>query len=114
MAKWRDLDDVIGLPAGETFEIDVKYASLRRVLDLALAQASGGKGKERHANGLPFDCQPMLEIGRMVGVGFCLGQAMKKAQESSRMQPDAAKRELLGAINYLAGAYLLLEENGPT
>jgi hypothetical protein len=52
----------------------------------------------------------MLEIGRMVGHGFCLGQAIKKAQEASRMEPDAAKRELLGAINYLAGAYLLLEE----
>lgn len=95
-------------------EGDVKYASLRRVLALALEQASSGKGAQRHAMGLPFDCQPMLEIGRMVGVGFCLGQAMKKAQESSRMQPDAAKRELLGAINYLAGAYLLLEENEPT
>lgn len=106
MAKWRDLDEV--------FEVDVKYASLRRVLDLALEQASGGKGAERHASGLPFDCQPMLEIGRMVGIGFCLGQAMKKAQESSRMQPDAAKRELLGAINYLAGAYLLLEEKDQT
>ena len=95
-------------------ENDVKYASLRRVLDLALEQASRGKGAERHAMDLPFDCQPMLEIGRMVGVGFCLGQAMKKAQESSRMQPDAAKRELLGAINYLAGAYLLLEEKDQT
>jgi hypothetical protein len=70
-----------------------------------------GKGAERHADGKPFDCQPMMEIGRMVGIGFTLGQAMKKAQEASRMDNDAAKRELLGAINYLAGAYLLLEEN---
>jgi hypothetical protein len=86
------------------------YAPLRRALDLALEQAAEGKGKERHANDKPFDQQPMMEIGRMVGHGFCLGQAIKKAQESSRMEPDAAKRELLGAINYLAGAYLLLEE----
>lgn len=86
------------------------YQPLRRVLDLALDQSANGKGKERHANDKPFDRQPMLEIGRMVGHGFCLGQAIKKAQEASRMEPDAAQRELLGAINYLAGAYLLLEE----
>lgn len=86
------------------------YYSLRYVLKMALEQASVGKGKERHANDKPFDRQPMMEIGRMVGPGFCLGQAIKKAQEASRMEPDAAQRELLGAINYLAGAYLLLEE----
>jgi hypothetical protein len=28
------------------------------------------------------------------------------------MEPEAAKREILGAINYLAGAYLLLDEQG--
>ena len=89
---------------------DDGYQSLNRVLDLALDQSANGKGKERHANDKPFDRQPMLEIGRMVGPGFCLGQAIKKAQEASRMEPDAAQRELLGAINYLAGAYLLLEE----
>lgn len=86
------------------------YAPLRHVFQLALEQAAEGKGKERHATDKTFDRQPMLEIGRMVGHGFCLGQAIKKAQEASRMEPDAAKRELLGAINYLAGAYLLLEE----
>jgi len=108
MAKWEDMPDD-------------GYQPLRRVLDLALDQSANGKGKERHANDKPFDRQPMLEIGRMVGHpmleigrmvghGFCLGQAIKKAQEASRMEPDAAQRELLGAINYLAGAYLLLEE----
>jgi hypothetical protein len=98
----------------DPFEIDVRYASLHRVLMLALEQASSGKGAERHGQDKPFDAQPMLEIGRMVGAGFCLGQAMKKAQEASRMDRAAAKRELLGAINYLAGAYLLLEENDAT
>ena len=90
------------------------YADLRRVLDMAYLQTAEGKGKERHATDKPFSEQPMLEISRMVGVGFCLGQAIKKAQEASRMPPDAAKREILGAINYLAGAYLVLEESGPT
>jgi hypothetical protein len=100
MAKW-------------TFVADDPYLPLSRVLDLALAQASSGKGAERHGNGKPFDQQPMMEISRMLGspVG-CFYQAMKKTQEASRMEPEAAKREILGAINYLAGAYLLLDEQG--
>ena len=87
------------------------YADFKRVLDLALEQASSGKGAERHGGKKPFMDQPMMEISRMLNSpAGCMYQAMKKTQEASRMQPDAAKRELLGAINYLAGAYLLLEE----
>jgi hypothetical protein len=87
------------------------YAPLRRVLDLALDQASNGKGAERHGQGQPFDEQPMMEISRMIGgPAGCFYQAMKKTQEASRMEPEAAKREILGAINYLAGAYLILEK----
>lgn len=89
---------------------DDGYDNLRRVLSLAVDQAATGKGKERHANGKPFDRQPLLEIGRMVGLGYPLGQAMKKSQEAMRLPPDRAKAELLGAINYLAAAYLLFEE----
>lgn len=88
------------------------YADLRQVLMHALEQASGGKGAQRHGQGKPFDRQPMLEISRMLNgspIG-CMYQAIKKTQEASRMEPDAAKREILGAINYLAGAYLLLDE----
>lgn len=92
-----------------TLSPDDGYDSLRHVLALALEQASVGKGKERHANGKAFDRQPIMEIGRMVGSGYPLGQAMKKAQESTRLPPDRAKAELLGAINYLAAAYLLLD-----
>lgn len=88
--------------------VDDGYDCLRHVLAMALEQANAGKGKERHANGKPFDRQPIMEIGRMVGSGYPLGQAMKKAQESTRLPPDRAKAELLGAINYLAAAYLLL------
>lgn len=88
------------------------YECLAEVLDCALMQAASGKGAERHAGGHPFAKQPMQEITRMVGVGFPLGQAMKKSQEAgtmaSRGQTDAARRELLGAINYLAGAVLAL------
>ena len=98
MAKW-----------GPVVPADDGYDSLRGVLKLAIDQASVGKGKERHANGKPFDRQPIMEIGRMVGSGYPLGQAMKKAQESMRLPPDRAKAELLGAINYLAAAYMLLD-----
>lgn len=92
------------------------YFDLGRVLGLALEQASGGKGAQRHGQGKPFAKQPMLEISRMLNgspIG-CMYQAIKKTQEASRMDVDAAQRELLGAINYLAGAYLLLEESAST
>lgn len=88
------------------------YECLADILDAALMQAAEGKGAERHAGSRPFATQPMQEITRMVGIGFPLGQAMKKAQEAgtmaSRGQTDAARRELLGAINYLAGAVLAI------
>jgi hypothetical protein len=87
------------------------YNDLFIVLQQALWQAQDGKGAVRHGNGLSFMEQPALTITRAVGLGFPLGQAMKKIQESQRMDTDAAKRELLGAINYLAAAVLFLDEN---
>ena len=86
------------------------YNDLFVVLQQALWQAQDGKGSERHGNGQPFTEQPALTITRAVGIGFPLGQAMKKIQESQRMDTDAAKRELLGAINYLAAAILFLDD----
>jgi hypothetical protein len=87
------------------------YEELAEVLGEAIGQAQHGKGKERHADGKPFLRQPMLEIGRMVGPGYMLGQAMKKAQEAARLPgKDKKIAELLGAINYLAGCVLLLRE----
>jgi len=87
-----------------------EYSDLFEVLREALEQAQEGKGAVRHGNGLSFFEQPALTITRAVGLGFPLGQAMKKIQECQRMEPDAAKRELLGAINYLAVAILSLEK----
>lgn len=90
------------------------YAGLSRALDAAYNQAATGKGKERHANGKPFERQPIMEIARMVGPGYQLGQAMKKSQEAAgmlnRQQLEQAQAELLGAINYLAACWLLIEE----
>lgn len=86
------------------------YTTLRDILDEAYDQAATGKGKERHANDRPWSAQPIAEIGRMVGVGFNLGQAMKKLQEASRMEGETAVRELLGAIVYAASAIMLIRD----
>lgn len=127
MAKWKehkevknfwDLqdEDELQREEDEAFIDSTPYFELARVLGLALQQASKGKGAERHAQGQRFENQPMMEISRMLNgspIG-CMYQAIKKTQEASRMDVDAAQRELLGAINYLAGAYLLLEESAST
>lgn len=91
------------------------YGTLHRELMEAYEQSAYGKGKERHANGRPFDRQPILENGRMFGPGFTAGQAAKKAQEAlgmlKREQKDAAIAELHGAIVYLAATAALIRES---
>jgi hypothetical protein len=86
------------------------YDELADVLVEALNQAQSGKGKERHATDKPFTQQPIMTIQGLVGRGYALGQAIKKTQESQRLDDDAAKRELLGAINYLAAAVLSYDD----
>lgn len=86
------------------------YDALGAVLRRAFEQASSGKGAQRHASGgAAFDEQPMQWIANAVGPGFLLGQVMKKVHESQGLSRDAAVCELLGAINYLAGAIIHLE-----
>jgi hypothetical protein len=105
------LDDVDeGTEEFRSVFVKPEYSDLFEVLREALEEAQEGKGAVRHGNGLPFSDQHVMTITRAVGLGFPLGQAMKKIQESQRMDPDAAKRELLGAINYLAAAILFLEK----
>lgn len=89
------------------------YESLAAVLHAAFGQAAFGKGKERHAQPVPFDAQPMLKLIDLYGAGFALGQAAKKMQESQRLPRDRAKAELLGAINYIAGAIIALDNTEP-
>ncbi len=86
------------------------YDQLAEVLGRAFDQASVGKGKERHADGKPFDSQPMQHLIDLYGPGFALGQAAKKSQESQRL-PTTERQvtELLGAIVYLAGAVIAIE-----
>ncbi len=90
------------------------YLPLNYELTQAREQAMHGKGKERHANNKPFDRQPIAEVGRIVGIGFNTGQAMKKAGEATQMhqrgENEKAIHELQGAIVYLASAIMLLRE----
>ncbi len=105
----RTVITVVHKTGTDLFDID-GYESLASVLIRAYDQAAKGKGAERHAQGLSFDEQPMQQLIRLYGVGFALGQAAKKAQEAQRL-PTVERQvaELLGAINYLAGAVIALE-----
>lgn len=94
-----------------TGAIKLNYTTLQDVLDRAWQQAASGKGAERHGQDLPFTSQPMQTISDLLNTqNGMLYQAMKKIQESTRMDRDAAVRELLGAINYVAGAIIWLEK----
>ena len=80
---------------------------LQEAFDAVIAQVTTGKG-QRHGGGeQPFFEQPWFSTTQQVGIGFPLGQAMKKLGESSS-KPDAEsfETELLGAIAYAAMAYL--------
>lgn len=92
------------------------YDSLRAIYAQALEQAQGGKGLERHANGLPFDQQPICQGGRRFGVGCLVYQAWKKSHETPALLTmdngkERAVRELLGVINYAAAAIIVLQED---
>lgn len=97
---------------------DDPYALLKQELDSALKQASGGKGKERHAKeGQNFEDQVMCEVQRLLMDHPCGGlayQVIKKTIESGRLLNekgvDSAKKEVYGAINYLGGMNIIYEE----
>lgn len=92
-------------------DVPAAYEKLADVLNRALLQASQGKGRERHASGdTPFEEQPMATINRQLGSvhGF-IYQAHKKSLEAMRLPAGRDVAELLGAINYLAGAVIALE-----
>lgn len=86
------------------------YDRLMSILMDAFEQASAGKGAERHGFGLNFEDQDMIEVTNRVGLGFPLGQAIKKLSEGKRLDRAKAKREFLGAIVYIAGAILWMDQ----
>lgn len=111
---------------GTSFTATKEYTSLFKVLVEAYEQAAVGKGAERHANALPYESQPMQVISGLLHSSEGLSwQAIKKVQEAHGIlskavragDPEAVKaakafhrKEMLGAINYLAGA-LIFESN---
>lgn len=112
MLMFQLLDDNAKLHQPERAMNAPGYEHLAAVLKDAYAQAAFGKGKERHANDLPFDHQPMQAISRLLGnpTGMTY-QVCKKVVEAMNMKDHAARRrELLGAIVYLAGV-IVYEDN---
>lgn len=89
------------------------YLCLEAVLREAYDQAAVGKGAVRHADGKPFDQQPMQRINDRTGPGFTLGQALKKVEEAIDLPYENKVHELLGAINYIAGSIIWLRNNPP-
>lgn len=99
------------LMTNQETKIQLDYESLANVLSSAWEQAAIGKGAQRHGQSMPFDEQPMQQISNLLNTDLgMLYQAMKKLQESSRMDKEAAIKERLGAINYIAGSIIFLEK----
>lgn len=92
----------------------VGYEKLQEVLKRAYDQAANGKGKERHSsnNTIPFHEQRMQSISDLIkspkGMEF---QIIKKITEGLEMEEtERTTKELLGAINYIAGIIIFLEK----
>ena len=88
------------------------YERLVAVLRDAHDQAALGKGKDRHARGQPFHEQRMQQISTLLGSADGMAfQAVKKLTEGlGLLDPKARRAELLGAINYIAGIVIYLDE----
>ena len=93
-------------------EVPKGYESLWNVLIAALDQAATGKGKERHANNDAFEDQLMCYLAAQLGVSGPVFQVCKKAIEACRLPYPQNVYELLGAINYAAGAVIECERTG--
>ena len=87
------------------------YLPLLRTFLGALEQAAYGKGRERHANDLPFTEQPILTMARMLGSDAGLAQQVIKKTIEARSLPSKTARinELRGTLVY-AAAMILFEE----
>lgn len=87
------------------------YLPLLRTFLGALEQAAYGKGRERHANDLPFTEQPILTMARMLDNDAGLAQQVIKKTIEARSLPSKTARinELRGTLVY-AAAMILFEE----
>lgn len=100
-------------PNAEMINVLSGYEALGAILALALDQAQNGKGNERHqVGGASFTEQPICELTRFYGLAYPFGQAAKKTHEVGQLKSTKAKQaEILGAINYLAAAYIVVSED---
>lgn len=87
------------------------YLPLLRTFLGALEQAAYGKGRERHANDLPFVEQPILTMAHMLDSDAGLAQQVIKKTVEARSLPTKKARinELRGTLVY-AAAMILFEE----
>jgi hypothetical protein len=91
--------------------VEKGYEPLANTLIQALNQSQYGKGKQCHANGLPFLQQPIMTRAREVGEGGLAFQSMKKILEAFHCKDDSrAVEDMLGAIVYVAAQVLLRYE----
>ncbi len=80
---------------------------LQQVFDMAILQATKGKGERHGGDTTPFLEQPWVHYSKMHGRGFLTGQAAKKLEEAaSTREGEAFVQEALGAIVYIAMAVL--------
>jgi len=99
--------------------LDVRgYDILADILKRAYNQAARGKGVQRHGDGNPWHEQDIIRIGRQAGIGFNIGQAIKKLSEARGMlergENAAAQAEMLGAIVYAASAVYVAQTSTVT
>lgn len=87
------------------------YELLAAILDEALQQAQAGKGRARHGfSGASFEEQTIVVLNEKLGsIHGQVYQAAKKSIEATQLQPRRARRDLLGAINYLAAAIIQVD-----
>jgi hypothetical protein len=92
------------------------YLPLLRTFLGALEQAAYGKGRERHANDLPFVEQPILTMARMLDSDAGLAQQVIKKTVEARSLPTKKARvnELRGTLVYAAAMILFEEMYGHT
>lgn len=90
------------------------YMPLLRTFLGALEQAAYGKGRERHANDLPFVEQPILTMARMLDSDAGLAQQVIEKTIEARSLPTKQARinELRGTLVYSAAMILFEEMNG--
>lgn len=89
------------------------YTSLYKALMAAYRRAAQGKGKERHANGEPFELQPICAEARLMGPATLAYQIRKKTLEAAMHRVVAGQptiNEYLDVIVHAAALVIVEAE----